>query len=194
MTCGIKETVTRRGEKKQKRIMNDTIERIHEKFLIENTNQKISYTTFCRLTSFWFQPPREAHRDICACIEHENMLSIVDALCNMKILPLIRVHNDAKHFTCNMNILIYMYGKCLNCKGVNLAAEASGENIDRNEEITFHQWKTKKETRNNTYSERQEERVGSLMDKFSEEMLKSKIHSLGNPRVRENLYRILKPR
>lgn len=42
LTSGIRETITRQGEKRQKRILNDTIEKIHERYLLENTEQKIS--------------------------------------------------------------------------------------------------------------------------------------------------------
>lgn len=44
MTSGIKETVTRHGTKKQKRIMTDTLSNVYEKFLLENTGLSISYS------------------------------------------------------------------------------------------------------------------------------------------------------
>lgn len=42
LTSEIRETITRQGEKRQKRILNDTIEKIHERYLLENTEPKIS--------------------------------------------------------------------------------------------------------------------------------------------------------
>lgn len=71
ITSGIRDTITRQGEKRQKRILNDTIEKIHEKYLLENTEQKIRYASFSRLRPFWVQPPSETNKDTCACKQHE---------------------------------------------------------------------------------------------------------------------------
>lgn len=40
-----------------------------------------------------------------------------------------------------------MYGRCSKCNEVRLSIEVSGQKVDRNEETTFFQWKTKKESR-----------------------------------------------
>jgi hypothetical protein len=46
LTAEMKETITKKGIKRQRRFTTDTIERIHEKFRLEHTDVKISYSTF----------------------------------------------------------------------------------------------------------------------------------------------------
>ena len=48
---GMKQTVTKKKIKKQKRLLLDTVENIHKKFVAE-TNANISFTTFWRLKPF----------------------------------------------------------------------------------------------------------------------------------------------
>lgn len=49
------------------------------------------------------QPPSEANRHTCACKQHENMQYLVDALFNIKLLHLKRLHDVAMNFTCEGN-------------------------------------------------------------------------------------------
>lgn len=58
LTSGMKETVTKNKVKHQ--VLLHTIEGLHNKFLMENENEKISYTSFSRLRSFWVLQPKES--------------------------------------------------------------------------------------------------------------------------------------
>jgi hypothetical protein len=60
LTPGMKETVTKNKVKHQKRVLLHTIEGLHNKFLMENENEKISYTSFSRLRPFWVLQPKES--------------------------------------------------------------------------------------------------------------------------------------
>lgn len=131
------------------------------------------------------QPPSEANRHTCACKQHENMQYLVDALFNIKLLHLKRLHDVAMNFTCDMTNLNCMYGRCLKCNEVRLSIEVSGQKVDRNEETTFFQWKTKKESRlikgeakeiTVTVREKITDKVDTLIDKFCQEMPRFKIH------------------
>ena len=56
-TAGKKETVTRNKEKKQKRILLDSMKILHDKYLAENPGSKLSYTLFTQLRPFWVCKP-----------------------------------------------------------------------------------------------------------------------------------------
>ena len=49
MTTGKKQTLTRWGDKKQKRFLNDTIKVVYDKFCAEKPDVKVSYSLFARL-------------------------------------------------------------------------------------------------------------------------------------------------
>lgn len=83
--AGKRECVTRKGVKKQKRYLLDTMLNLHKKFKEDNFN--ISYQTFCRLRPFWVSIPKVNDRDTCLCIKHANIDLKLSALHNRKILP-----------------------------------------------------------------------------------------------------------
>lgn len=72
ITPGMKQTVTKNKLKMQKRILMSSLKDLHDKFLSENPDLKMSNATFCRLRPFWVVQPSESDRDTCACKQHEN--------------------------------------------------------------------------------------------------------------------------
>ena len=183
ITPGMKDTVTKNGVKKQRRILNDTVEKLHEKFLIENTNITLSYTTFSRLRPFWVQPPKESDRDTYGCKKHENMQFLVDSLFKLQHVESKSLSDLIKTFSCDIKDLDCMYGKCEKCKEINIITNDQGDN---NEETSWLQWKTKKEKRNIkgdekeitlTVKETVTDSIHVLMDTFSTEMQRFKIHA-----------------
>ncbi|CAG2231225.1 unnamed protein product [Mytilus edulis] len=87
ITPGIKDTVAKNGIKKQRRVMTESIAIIHVRFILENTDIKISYPTFCRMRPFWVQPPKDSDRETCACKYHENKQILVNSLYGLNCLP-----------------------------------------------------------------------------------------------------------
>ncbi len=81
-TTGKKETKTRNKRKEQKRLLCDTLENLHKKFLDDNPTCHLSYQSFCRIRPFWVVAPTEKDRETCACITHENF--------RLKIEPLVK--------------------------------------------------------------------------------------------------------
>ncbi|KAF9422065.1 hypothetical protein HW555_002086 [Spodoptera exigua] len=69
--AGKRECLTRKGVKKQKRYLSDSIANLYKKFQAEHF--KISYTTFCRLRPFWVITPNVSERDKCLSIKHANI-------------------------------------------------------------------------------------------------------------------------
>ncbi|CAG2232244.1 unnamed protein product [Mytilus edulis] len=195
ITPGIKDTVTKNGIKKQRRVMTESIEIIHERFILENTDIKISYPTFCRMRPFWVQPPKDSDRETCACKYHENMQFLVNSLHGLNCLPSKRLQEIVKMFACDINKMDCMYGRCMECKDVILQSET-----DSTINTEWFQWKTKKETRliNNqekevtlTVKEKVTDSIDCLIDTFSSEMQRFKVHTF-NITNQFNHYRKMK--
>ena len=79
MCPGKKDTITKNGTKKQKRLMTDTIKNLHRKY-IETGYPPISYVTFSRLKPFWVLQPKINMRNTCLCEKHENMDLLTESL------------------------------------------------------------------------------------------------------------------
>lgn len=61
------------GEKKQTMILTNYLSDLHQKFIAENPNVKLSLATFCRLRPRNILPARFISRSSCLCIKHQNM-------------------------------------------------------------------------------------------------------------------------
>ena len=61
---GKRDTITRKGLKKQKRYLNDSLKSLHERFVKENTDNKVSYPTqnVCQCLCLITIPRRSFHR------------------------------------------------------------------------------------------------------------------------------------
>ena len=80
MAPGKKDTVTRFGDKRQKRLLCDTLKNFYTKFLADHPNLKLSYSSFCRLRPFWVRPPTKKDRQTCQCKQHENLFFLAQSL------------------------------------------------------------------------------------------------------------------
>lgn len=78
MTPGIKQTITVRKMKKQKRLLTASLQELYNRYIIE-TKEKISYSSFCRRKPFWVIAPKESDKETCACKLHENTQLMADA-------------------------------------------------------------------------------------------------------------------
>lgn len=184
LTSGIKETVTKGKLKMQRRIMTDTLSRLHQKFLIENKDTQISLASFCRLRPFWVLPAKDKDRDTCACKQHENMKFIVNALHKKKVLETASLHEILTSLVCDIASYDCMYEKCQKCCHKEII-EQNSEKFDNTEEIRWFQWFSKKEKRmikneekeiTLTVKEEMSGNIGYLVDKFAEEISRFKKH------------------
>lgn len=77
-------------ERKQKYILNDTLENLRMKYLQENPNKSISYATFCRMRPKNILTVRYLSRKVCLCQKHQNIALKLRALRNVGVsgLPL----------------------------------------------------------------------------------------------------------
>ena len=87
ITTGKNDTLTRNGEKKQRRLLLETMLILHAKYCQENPLNKISYTTFCHLKPHWVMQPTARDRQTCLCKPHENFRFVLMKLVSMKVLP-----------------------------------------------------------------------------------------------------------
>lgn len=63
LTAGQKQTITVRGIKKQRRILNYSLQDLHEQFMMENKDMSLSYASFCRQRPWWVLFPRVSDRE-----------------------------------------------------------------------------------------------------------------------------------
>ena len=200
MTAGKKETITRNKQKRQKRLLTDTLINMHLKFKSELA--KVSYSLFCRVRPFYVVPPTERDRETCTCKVHDNLQFVVDKLQNSKILPRLNVDSLCKAIVCSTEIKQCMYGECVNCKNSRLEFQCAHDlllnvvtcqscqnndlkpklvKFDPNEVVTCHQWVTKIEdhdgkTSTVTVKELETISLHSLVDKFHTMLSKVRKH------------------
>ncbi|CAG9839219.1 unnamed protein product [Diabrotica balteata] len=63
LCAGKRNYLTKKGDRKQKRVLVDTLRNLHISFM-KNCNIKISYSRFCRLKPFWIIQPNCDKRDL----------------------------------------------------------------------------------------------------------------------------------
>ena len=92
MMPGKKDFKTVRGkeglgkEKKQKRILNDYMKNLHEKYLAEFSQRKISLAMFCRFRPAYLLLVNFASRNVCLCSRHQNLALKLKALKSIQVL------------------------------------------------------------------------------------------------------------
>jgi hypothetical protein len=161
-TAGVNQTKTAKSVKMQKRLLLDSLKRLHEKFQAENPSAEVSYTLFCRHRPFWVLPPKESDRETCLCKIHENTQFVVSKLHCLKAIDSSDPSDLMKKLTCCTKSQACMHGKCPDCKEIFIpvnsatapeANDAEGfrvfplNDVDRNSMTTWYKWTTKREER-----------------------------------------------
>lgn len=82
---GKKDTMKVGTELRQKRVLCDYLHNLHPKFLLENTDMKISRTVFSRLCPRNILTANFASRTTCLCSRHQNMALKIRTLRNVGI-------------------------------------------------------------------------------------------------------------
>lgn len=106
---GKKQTVTLRKNKKQKRILLDSLKNLHQKYLAENQHKQISYSLFCKMKPFWIKIPTEADRDTCICKVHSNIEMLTKTLHHLQLKEADNPENLVKSMVCSMDDINCMY-------------------------------------------------------------------------------------
>ncbi|CAH0553686.1 unnamed protein product [Brassicogethes aeneus] len=117
---GKKDTITRNGVKKQKRLLNKSLLMIYNEFR-QSVNYFISYSTFCKLRPFWVLHPKINRRDTCLCTVCENgellvrklkLLSIIEENCLERVCKSVCCNNETKE-NCLNNRCTFCFEKKL---------------------------------------------------------------------------------
>lgn len=140
ITSGKKETITKHKQKKQIRLLNDTLLNLYEKFK-EETKIKMSYALFCRLRPFWVLVPNANKRDTCLCLIHTNMEMMVTALKKAAIIKENSAISLVKSMCCEGYLKSdCLARKCIFCKNKSVSLNKYPNDMV----ITCERWVTKK--------------------------------------------------
>lgn len=144
MTAGKKETKTFSKIKKQKRLLTDSVRNLHQKYLFEHPDSRISYTLFTRLRPYWVVAPTERDRQTCLCKVHENFEFLVEKLHSLKVLEFRNCDDLVRELTCDTDSKKCMYGECEICNNPELPIT---QDANLNETTSWKKWVTKREDR-----------------------------------------------
>ena len=155
--AGKKATITRMKEKKQLRLLNDSLKNLHAKFLMEE-KMKMSYSMFCSLKPFWIVKPLEKDRDTCLCKIHENFNFKVERLYKEGVVHSNNAEEVIKEVVCNPESKKCMYKECDICKDKSIQLEGDGH-----EQVSWNASKNRKVEREKTNDAGQKTIIASMM-------------------------------
>ncbi|PZC75021.1 hypothetical protein B5X24_HaOG206846 [Helicoverpa armigera] len=133
-TAGKHETRTRGKQKMQIRYLTDTFANLYD--IYKKEGGKYSFTTFFRYKPFYILSPTIRNRDTCLCIKHSNIENIFIALKKNNILCYTNLEEIITQTTCNKKSYNCMFGKCNNCKTLDL--QYKQEKME--DDITWFKW------------------------------------------------------
>jgi hypothetical protein len=138
-----KATITRKGQKKQIRLLNDDMKHLHEKFNSEIGKRNISYSLFCKLRPFWIRPPTAKDRETCLCKIHENLAFKLVTAYAENMYTSQNVDDIVKTVTCknSLDIKECMYRECKNCKESKVPKSNA---IDMGKQVKWRMWKNRR--------------------------------------------------
>ena len=138
--AGKKDSITRNKVKKQKRFLNDDLKNLHDKFLSEFPNLKLSYSLFCRFRPFWVLKATEKDRETCLCIKHENLQYQVDKLKGLGLISTTNFNALAAEVCCETESKACMYRECVQCKDKQVEILDG----DLGKQVTWKKWASRR--------------------------------------------------
>ena len=142
ITTGRNDTVSRKGEKKQRRLLTETLQNLHAKFVKENPLNVLSYATFCLLRPYWIVAPNKRDRETCLCKIHENGNLVISRLVQMKLLPSSSINVEAcvKLALCETSTQACYERRCETCASqLSIMPPAV---VDNHTTFTWFQWES----------------------------------------------------
>ncbi|KAL4711613.1 hypothetical protein ACJJTC_003630 [Scirpophaga incertulas] len=133
---GIKEFITRKKNRQQKRYLNDTLKNLYKKFCIENQTISVSYSFFCKLRPFWVLFPKP-NRNTCECIYHCNSELLIKALNKAEIINIRTNHELLNTVCCDRYNEMCLDRKCSTC--AHKVIEYLGFSNDT--QIKYYEWR-----------------------------------------------------
>jgi hypothetical protein len=142
MTTGLKKTITKQKDQRQKRFMLDTLRNLYMKYESES-NERISFTTFWRLKSFWIKCPTENERETLLCKTCENLSFTVKVLFRHQVISTPNTNILVQQVVCSTQRMNCMYGNCGECKEKQIETKP----FDQTLPVVYSQWVSEKEKR-----------------------------------------------
>lgn len=137
-SAGIKETITRKKVKMQKRYLLASMKDSFKKFQQHHGGSKLSFTTFTRHRPFYVCKPMCDTRDTCLCKQHVNIELKAKKLKQLGLVQTSDPHVLCEEISCDKGELKCMYGMCNVCKDLSVHISP---NIDSRELEIQTQWK-----------------------------------------------------
>lgn len=144
MCPGKKDFVRKGKNKKQRRILLDTMKNLYTKFCEENQNIKIGYSTFVRCRPFWVTRPKARDRETCACITHENFEFLVSSLRAANVIKEQSGRDVLKSLVCSAKNEKCISKLCKKCKNNDIEFKV----YDKEANLKYSKWKNIQEERN----------------------------------------------
>jgi len=144
MCPGRKDCITMGSVKKQKRLLSDTMRNLYDKFQKE-TEEKISYASFCKLRPFWVIQPRVQDRETCLCLKHENMQFLLDKLHFLGVISTANIVQFCRTLCCNAEDKACAYGECTSCRDEKKVQIVDASSTDS--PSFYYKWITQNQTR-----------------------------------------------
>ena len=129
-------TITRRGTKKQIRLLTDDLKMLHAKYLSEGN--KISYSLFCKLRPFWTIKPTEKDRQTCMCKIHDNIALKLHTAYTHSMINTKDINELLKTIVCNDKSFKCMYRECSECKDKEVPFIFNGE---EGTQVNWSEWR-----------------------------------------------------
>ena len=132
--------ITRKGQKKQRRLLLDDLKKLHQKYCNEHPLGKVSYTVFCKVRPFYILPPIACDRETCFCKTHENTKLMIMKLKLLKILLANSTGVGAciEQMVCQNPLHNCYVGRCDRCQDrINLMIVG---HFDGDDETKWLQW------------------------------------------------------
>ena len=131
------------------------------KFLAENPNTNLSYTTFTRLRPFHVVYPNVNQRETTACKAHSNCELLSSKLHQIGVLKSKNINEIVDLIVCSSTDISCMYSTCKKCCN-NLSNMYTGIDITEfKDPIEFYQWQTKSENRTSIKGESIEVKINT---------------------------------
>ncbi|CAK1601479.1 unnamed protein product [Parnassius mnemosyne] len=135
-TAGKKETITRQGQKLQKRFLLETMKNLYKTFKAENPNTKCSYYYFTKNKPFYVVKPSVSGREMCLCKMHTNPVYKARALKNKGIINNDSMSHLIAATVCNPKEQACMYGTCNQCCSFKISSDVDKDT----DKIQWKEW------------------------------------------------------
>lgn len=114
------------------------MEKLHQKFLSENTNLTISRGQFFKHHPFWIMSPRFTDKEACACKIHENFTNKVKKLHQIGVTTTSSTSDIVASAVCDKGSIDCIYQRCDTCKNFNFPTVLDPNNKDNI--VSWNKW------------------------------------------------------